>query len=289
MEMDVRVVSIVPSMSSDDPTYEVLALRYATHEGRTARDNFLHPDDHAAPMPIDYFVWVIRGPHGAPEPREIVVDTGMGPETAARRAGRTMLAPVDDVLHRAGVDTATVQDVVLTHMHFDHAGRLDLFPRAIFHIQDAEMAFCTGRSMCHEVLRETFDVEHVRDAVAHLYTGRLRFHDGTAEIAPGITVHLVGGHSGGLQVVRVPTERGWVVLASDASHLWANIRTRSPFPIIADLTRVMEGYRLVEELADGPDHVIPGHDPLVRARFPSLPGEPEIVRLDVAPAPAADA
>ena len=111
----------------------------------------------------------------------------------------------------------------------------------------------------------------------------MRFHDGTAEIAQGITLHLIGGHSGGLQVVRVHTARGWVVLASDATHFWANIRTRSPFPIVVDMARMLEGYDIVESLADGPDHIIPGHDPLVLSRFPSVPGMRDVVRLDLPP------
>ncbi|HEX9547807.1 MAG TPA: N-acyl homoserine lactonase family protein [Acidimicrobiales bacterium] len=264
------------------PTYEVLALRYATHKGRTAGENFLRPDDHAAAMPIDYYLWAVRSTMGA-KPSVIVVDTGMGPDALARRPGRTLLTPVADALSGAGIDAATVEDVVITHMHYDHAGRLDVFPRATFHIQDAEMAFCTGRAMCHEVLRSPIDADDVVAAVRYVHSGRMRFHDGAAEIAPGVTLHLIGGHTGGLQAVRVPTQRGWVVLASDATHLWANIRTRNPFPIVADVTRMMEGYRILESLADGPDHIIPGHDPLVRTRFPCLPDQPDIVRLDLPP------
>jgi glyoxylase-like metal-dependent hydrolase (beta-lactamase superfamily II) len=265
------------------PNYEVFALRYATHRDRTARFNFIAVDTHDAPMPLDYFVWVIRGPIGAAAPRTIVVDTGMDPAAAARRPGRVIITPVGDMLNRIGVDPSLVRDVVLTHMHFDHAGSIDLFSAAAFHVQDSEMAFCTGRCMHHRVLRDTFEVEHVISAVRRVYDGRMRFHDGTAEIAPGITLHLVGGHSGGLQVVRVPTARGWVVLASDCAHFWANIRTRSPFPIVVDMARMLEGYDIVESLADGPDHIIPGHDPLVLSRFPSVPGRRDVVRLDLSP------
>ena len=107
-------------------------------------------------------------------------------------------------------------------------------------------------------------------------TGRRRSHQ-------GITVHLVGGHSVGLQVVRLPTGRGWVVLASDATHFWANIRTRSPFPIVVDMAKMLEGYQIVESLADGPDHIIPGHDPLLLTRFPSVPGQNDVLRLDLPP------
>jgi hypothetical protein len=90
-------------------------------------------------------------------------------------------------------------------------------------------------------------------------------------------------NSGGLQVVRVPTARGWVVLASDSTHFWANIRTRSPFPIVVAMARMLEGYDIVESLADGPDHIIPGHDPLVLSRFPGVPGLRDVVRLDLPP------
>jgi glyoxylase-like metal-dependent hydrolase (beta-lactamase superfamily II) len=265
------------------PVYEILALRYGTHQARVARANFINIDDHAAPMPLDYYVWAVTGPVGAAAPRTIVVDTGMAAEAVARRPGRTLLAPVEAMLRRAGIDAATVPDVVLTHMHFDHAGSLPLFRDARFHIQDAEMAFCTGRCMCHGVLRAPFDVADVVDAVRLVHGGRMQFHDGSAEIAPGVTLHLIGGHSGGLQVVRVPTARGWVVLASDASHYWANIRTGNPFPIVADVTRVLEGFRTLTALADGPDHIIPGHDPLVRTRFPHWHDDAEIVQLHLPP------
>ena len=46
---------------------------------------------------------------------------------------------------------------------------------------------------------------------------------------------------------------------------------------------MLEGYGQIESLADSPDHVIPGHDPLVLARFPTLAGQPDIVRLDQQP------
>ncbi len=244
------------------PSYEVLAFRYGTHPNRLARENFLRPSGEPdAIMPIDYFVWAIRGPLDDPAPGVIVIDTGMSRDAVSRRPGRIMLTTVERALANAGIEAAQVKDVVVTHMHYDHAGGLDLFPNAAFHLQDREMAFCTGRSMRHDVLRSALDVDDVLGAVRHVHSGRVAFHDGTAEIAPGITVHLIGGHTDGLQVVRVPTERGWVVLASDASHLWANIRTRNPFPIVADVTRMLEGYGQIESLADGPDHVIPGPRP----------------------------
>jgi len=265
------------------PVYQVYALRFGTQAKRTARANFLGADFHDAPMPLDHFVWAIVGPTGDPSPQAIIVDTGMGTDTADKRPGRTILNPVDLMLARIGIDCAKVRDVVLTHLHHDHAGCMDLFPVARFHVQDAEMAHSTGRCMCHTALRWAYDAEHVVTAVRRVFDGRMAFHAGTSEIAPGVTLHLIGGHTGGLQVVRAPTARGWLVLASDAAVFWANIRQRIPFPGVVDVSRMLEGFSILESLAGGPDHIIPGHDPAVLTRFPAVPGVADVVRLDLPP------
>jgi hypothetical protein len=73
------------------------------------------------------------------------------------------------------------------------------------------------------------------------------------------------------------------MLAGDASHLWRNIRRRNPFPVVVNVERMLKGFDIINGLADGEDHVIPGHDPLILKRFPPLNGNPEIVRLDLPP------
>lgn len=259
------------------PTYEVLALRFARLNDRLRRENFLTVDDHFAPMPLDFFVFVIRG-----EGSLFVVDTGFGEEDARSR-GRTLTEPPERVLARAGIDASSVENVVLTHMHWDHAGGMNTFRNARFHLQDAEMAYCTGRCMCQRPLRYPFEGEHVVSAVRALYAGRMAFHDGNGTLAPGITLHRIGGHSPGSQAIRVHTKRGWVVLAGDAAHYWENLRTRNPFPIIVDLPAMLHGFETLERLADSPDHIIPGHDPLVLSRFPKLNGDPDISMLHVDP------
>jgi glyoxylase-like metal-dependent hydrolase (beta-lactamase superfamily II) len=105
--------------------------------------------------------------------------------------------------------------------------------------------------------------------VRRVYQGRVRFHDGDAELMPGVSLHLIGGHTMGLQVVRVATRRGAVVLASDASHFYANMEQARPFPIVWSVADMVEGYRRLRELAESPGHIIPGHDPLVLERYPA--------------------
>lgn len=262
------------------PTYEVLALRFGTHADRPARDNFLHDEGQFTPGdtgPLDFYLWVVRN-----ERHFLLVDTGF-PEEMARRRGRTLFRCPVDALADLGVTAEQVTDLVITHMHYDHAGNLDRFPAARIHLQEDELRFCTGPGMRHRAVRRPFEPVNVRTAVQRLFEERLVLHRGPAEILPGVTVHQVPGHTPGTQVVRVPTARGWVVLAGDATHLWDNIRLRSPFPILDHLSPMLDGYEVIEALADGPDHVIPGHDPRVARRFPALSTAPDWVRLHETP------
>jgi len=258
--------------------YEVHAVKYAHHQ-RSARFNFLGGDPHDGPMPLDFFVWVVRGPAGT-----FVIDTGFSAETAKIRSRELIRCPTEGI-KLLGLDAAEVSDVVITHLHYDHAGNLDKFPNARFHLQDKEMSFATGRCMCHEPLRHAFSVEDICLMVRHVFGGRVRFHDGCGTLAPGLSVHHIGGHTAGLQAVRVWTKRGWVVLASDASHFYANMKETRPFPIVLDVMKMIEGYDVLRSLADSEEHIVPGHDPLVLRQYPpSAPGLEGIAcRLDVAP------
>jgi glyoxylase-like metal-dependent hydrolase (beta-lactamase superfamily II) len=169
-------------------------------------------------------------------------------------------------------------------MHFDHAGSLGLFPKARFHIQDAEMAFCTGRAMTERAVRAPFDAGPVAQMVHMLFGDRVVFHAGTSAVAPGVTVHHLGGHTAGLQAVEVATARGPVILASDAAHLYANITRAIPFPIVVDVPEYLASLKRLLELGGDLDHVIPGHDPIVLALFPPVAGAADIVRVDLPPA-----
>ncbi len=261
-----------------DSSYEIYAIKYGHHD-RPARENFLGGDPHEVNMPLDYFLWAIVG-----KERTFVVDTGFD-ATTGRQRGRTMTHAPAEGLKALGIATETVEDVIITHMHYDHAGNQGLFPRARFHLQDREMAFSTGRCMCHSVLAHGYEPDEVSAMVHRVFQGRVAFHDGASELAPGLSVHLVGGHTNGLQVVRVRTRRGWVVLASDASHLYANMGQHRPFPVVYNVGDMLEGYATLRRLAESEANIVPGHDPEVLNRYPSAAAGLEnwIVRLDADP------
>src|SRR5262245_51019334 len=264
-------------MAEPEP-YEVYAIKYAHHE-RRASENFLGGDPHDEPMPLDFFVWVVRG-----AARTWVVDTGFDAEVGRRRQ-RTVLRTPAKGLAALGIDPDAVEDVIITHMHYDHCGNHGSFERARFHLQDKEMFYATGRCMNDATMRHPFDVDDAVAMVRRVYAGRVVFHDGDDELAPGLSVHFIGGHTMGLQIVRVWTRRGWVVLASDASHFYANMEQGRPFPIVYNVADMLAGHRRAYALADSPRHVVPGHDPLVLARYPAPSADLRgiVARLDVDP------
>jgi glyoxylase-like metal-dependent hydrolase (beta-lactamase superfamily II) len=263
-------------MSED--IHEVYAIRYG-HHSRRSGENFIGGDPHDVLQPLDFFVWAIVGPAGT-----IVVDTGFD-EAMSRKRQREIVQPVREGLAALGGTPEAVKTVIVTHLHYDHCGNYDLFPNACYHLQEREMAYVTGRCMCHAPLRVPFEVDDVVAMVRKVFAGRAAFHDGEGEIAPGISVHHIGGHTKGLQCVRVKTKRGQVVLASDATHLYAHIGSGRVFPITYNVAEVVEGYATLNKLASSPRHVVPGHDPLVLKRYPAAkPGlEGWVARLDAEP------
>ena len=261
-----------------DENYEIYAVRYARRDARRP-SHFIGGDPHDTDMPMDYFVWVIRN-----DKRQFVVDTGFTKEMADKRKREYLRTPAAG-LALLGIDAAKVKDVILTHLHYDHVGTFHDFPAAKFHLQDDEMSYVTGRHMRHHQFNHGYEVEDVVGMVRLVFKDRVEFYDGTAELAPGVSLHRIGGHTHGLQCVRVMTQRGWVVLASDASHYYEHMETKRCFPTTFHLGEMVEGYGILKNLAASPRHIIPGHDPLVMARYaaPSKDLDGIVVRLDVEP------
>jgi glyoxylase-like metal-dependent hydrolase (beta-lactamase superfamily II) len=258
--------------------HEVFAIKYGGHD-RPASENYIGGDPHNAPDPLTYYVWAVVGPAGT-----FVVDTGFD-EEVARRRNRHIGPSVSDGLKAMGIAPDSVKDIIITHLHYDHSGNTAAFPNARYHLQDGEMEYATGRCMCHAHQRMPFECDYIVDMVRKVYAGRVQFYGGDSELALGLTLHKIGGHSKGLQCVRVKTKRGYVVLASDTAHLYAHIDQGRVFPITYNVGDVLEGYQTLKKLASSRAHIVPGHDPKVMELYPAASDRLKgwAVRLDVEP------
>ncbi len=260
-------------MPATPEPFALYALKYASRVA-PASECFLGAEAHEPSRGMDYFVWVATNSTAT-----VVLDTGFSAEVAAKRGREYERSPAEG-LRALGIDPAKVDRVILSHMHYDHVGNIASFPNARYWVQEAEMAFYTGAAAHFPRFSRSIEVEDVVGLVRANYDARLTIVAGDLELLPGLTMHLVGGHTAGSQVVRVQTSRGTVVLAADAAHYYEEIEKLRPFPTLHDLAKMYQAYETVNHLADSPGHVIPGHDPLVMQRYPAIAKDtPWIVRL----------
>lgn len=259
--------------------WEVYAVKYTRNDKPRRPDVMLGGDPSPEPMPMDYFVWVLR--RGG---RTLLVDLGFNHDVAERRKRVLLRTPVQG-LAMMGLAPSDIEEILITHLHFDHAGGFDLFPDARVHLQRTEMAFATGACMPMPAIGGFYEENDVVALVRKLFHGQVELHDGDQLLEPGLSVHLVGGHTDGTQVIRVWTRRGWLVLASDASHYFVNVLERRPFMWTYNVGDHILGFERLLALADSPDHIIPGHDPIVMEQYPAPSADLKdvVVRLDADP------
>jgi glyoxylase-like metal-dependent hydrolase (beta-lactamase superfamily II) len=256
--------------------YEVLAVRYGTRQ-TSAADVFLsypvygEPD---RPLGMDYFFWVARSPS-----RTIVVDSGFSPEGGAARR-RTTLMDMATALRAAGVNPDEVGQVVVTHAHYDHIGGLPAFRSAEVIMTRSEYEFWTGplgdRTLfAHHT--EAAEISHLRSLRA---AGRLTLTGRSHQVAPGVALTEVGGHTPGQAVVTIDGGPGRIVLASDAVHYYEELERDRPFTTVVDLADMYAAFDQIREMEqDAGTRVIAGHDPIVAKYFPAFHGKDGVFLL----------
>lgn len=250
--------------------YQVLLVRYGTRTA-TRSDVYLNyhlygePD---GPIGMDYFFWIARNAE-----RTVLVDTGFSKAGGARRERTELLDPAST--YRAlGVAPEQSPTVIVTHAHYDHIGNLDLFPSSTIVMSKNEYRFwrqpiASELQFHHSV--EDDELEHLAGADAQ---GRVSLFSGSHQVAPGIEVIEVGGHTPGLSVVTIDTSDGVVLLASDAVHYYEEYERAMPFMSVSNLVDMYAGFsRIREWVGSGRvHHLVSGHDPDTLGRFAPLDG-----------------
>jgi glyoxylase-like metal-dependent hydrolase (beta-lactamase superfamily II) len=258
-------------MTTNDETFEVYALRYASRPGRASKEYYGfelygEPD---APAGLDYFFWVARNEH-----RTVLLDCGYNKAQAAAEGRYLKNEPNRDpleVLALLGIEPEDVDHVLITHMHHDHVGNLRRFPRATFSISRQEYDFCTGPLVRRELFGKLFDLDAIDAVVALQAEGRLQVIEADGSLFPGMRVSWVGGHSPGQVITEVSTTSGNVVLASDAIHFYDELELDRPFWVFTDLEESYRAYERLRALAATPrTTVVAGHDPAVMRRFAAV-------------------
>ncbi|MEN2738382.1 N-acyl homoserine lactonase family protein [Microbacterium sp. X-17] len=252
-------------MTTTQPGYEVYALRYYTRQAQ--RDHEFHREAMYAEqfdddLYMDYSFWLVRN-----EERIVLVDCGFDKARAAAKGRHQLQDPVE-LLAVLGVAPEDVDEVIVTHMHYDHVGNIELFPNAQVTMARAEYEYWTGPYGARELMQIIVDPIETAIVTRLKEAGRLTLVEDEAEVAPGIRVERVGGHTPGQLIVEIQGTAGTIILASDAAHYYDEIDLDRPYNLFVDLGELYGGYDRLRELdrRDGTT-VVAGHDPRVAGMF----------------------
>lgn len=258
-------------MSQLTDHYQVTIVKYGTRT--TVRSdvylNYQLYREGDAPIGMDYFFWIIQNAE-----RTVVVDTGFSPLGGEVR-GRTSLANIPELFEHFGVEPSSSPDVILTHAHYDHAGNLIHFPTSRVIMADQEFAFWSGRHAQRVMFHHSVQDEELAYLDEIAGEDRLTLFKDRFEVAPGIEVLEVGGHTPGQCVVKVQTDEGVVLLASDAIHYYEEYERDMLFMSVADLVAMYEGFDRIRDMEKAGEfqHLVSGHDPDTLARFTPVQGK----------------
>jgi len=259
--------------------YKVYAIRYATDATWRRGRGFVHDPSPDRLMRMDFFCWLAVNDHDS-----IVIDTGCT-RTRAEEMGHEFVCDPLDALRKLGVEPQDVRSLIVTHCHYDHIGNLAAFPKAAIHMQRRELEFVNGPHMRHACFRRGYCTDDLAALLPLLHAGRIVLHEGDVTLAPGLSLHLVGGHTMGLQCVRILTDSGWIVLASDALHYYHEIEASVPWSSnVFHVGEMMDAHSKMKDLAKTAAHIVPGHDPLVMERFAPSNRADTCVELHAGPA-----
>jgi glyoxylase-like metal-dependent hydrolase (beta-lactamase superfamily II) len=251
------------------PVYEIYAAKYAGPF--TSKLAFLLFNQ-GWDQDIDryYYIWAVKGDNGD----VTLVDTGVGVTTAGEKKLRGYVNPVD-VLKRIGVDAGNVTKVVITHMHWDHVGGMEMFPKAFpkatFYVQKKEYDFWVKHPVAKRPFMKGFADARANAAVSELEgSSRLVLVQGDLNIGPGLDIVYAPGHTVALQSLAVTTAKGTAIVASDCGHLARNFKEDHPSSLITDLIAWLETYDKLRKRASSVDLLFPGHDALMLTSYPRV-------------------
>jgi glyoxylase-like metal-dependent hydrolase (beta-lactamase superfamily II) len=244
--------------------YEIYALKYAGPFVRTGAHLMWYQDWDKVEK-INYYIWCIKGAG-----ETVIVDAGVTPRMAKDRELDGYVNPAE-VLSCINVKADEVRHVVITHMHFDHAGGVSLFPEATFYVQEDEYRFWVEDPIA---ARPPFKAVSDPASAAYLAalenTDRLVLLKGDQQIFPGIQCLRSPGHTVALQTVAVNTVRGTAILGSDCAHVFRNYKEDWPSALIVDLVGWMKTYDKLREMVSSNDLLFPGHDRLMLEDYPRV-------------------
>ena len=266
------LATALSAVGQTKPNYEIYAIRYATIPDFPVSELVAGAEPERK-LDIAMMIWLVRG-----NGRNILVDSGFYHERFFKDWQVKDFTKPSETLKRVGLKPEDITDVIITHMHWDHADGMDLFPNARIWFQKDELEYYAGEAWQSKDTHGGIDEEDVLTLVRLNTQGRVGLVNGDAqEIIPGVTCYTGGKHTYQSQYVGVQTGVGTVVLASDNMYLYENLERHAPIATTVDAASNLRAQDRMKQIAARPGFIVPGHDPAVFAKFPNpVPGVAKI-------------
>jgi glyoxylase-like metal-dependent hydrolase (beta-lactamase superfamily II) len=253
-----------PAQTQRRVTYEIYALSYGTYPGFPV-SALIDGADKNRKIDLQMMIWLLKGSNG----KRIHVDTGCYRDTITQLKGIKNFIKPSDTLVKVGLSANDITDVIVSHMHWDHADGIDLFPNAKIWIQKEEYDYYTGAAWQPGGKHGGIEPDDVLTLVKLNTQQKVNLIDGDdREIIEGIRVYTGGRHTFASQYVGVYTENGTAVIASDNMYLYENLEKHAPIAQTFDADSNIKAQDRMRQIASRADLIIPGHDPAVFVKFP---------------------
>ena len=257
------ICTLAVPLGSQEPAYEIYAIRFGTIPQFRA-SGLVAGADASRRIDIPVMVWLLKGANG----RNVLVDSGFHQEKFVTQWKVQGFRSPADAVAAAGVKPDEITDIIITHAHWDHAGGIDLFPKATVWIQREEYGYYTGPAWHSRSTHGGVDETDMLTLVRLNMQGRVRFVNGDdQEIIPGIRCYTGGRHTHASQYVGVRTTEGGAVIASDNIYLYENLEKRAPIAQTLDPEANLRAQDRMRTLVAHPSRIVPGHDPAVFERY----------------------
>jgi glyoxylase-like metal-dependent hydrolase (beta-lactamase superfamily II) len=268
------VLALLAGVRAEADKYEIYAVRYATL-ANFPLSSLVAGADRSRRLDIAMMIWVLKGADG----RIALVDSGFHRARYFQQfTVKDFVAP-SEAIAPLGLKPGDVTDIFLTHMHWDHAGGIDLFPSARVWVQKDEYDYYAGEAWQSRASHGGIDAEDVLEIVRRNIDGKVTLVRGDDETSlSGITFGIGGRHTWQSQFVSAQTKTHTVVLASDNMYLYENLETHTAISQTLDAVSNLRTQDRMRSLASEARFVVPGHDPAVFERFPHV--SDRIVRIE---------
>jgi glyoxylase-like metal-dependent hydrolase (beta-lactamase superfamily II) len=253
-------------LAAEADKYDVYAVRFATLANFPV-SSLVAGADRARRMDIAMMIWVLKGADG----RIALVDSGFHREQYFRQfTVRDYIKP-SEAIAPLGLKPEDITDIFLTHMHWDHAGGVDLFPSARVWIQKDEYDYYTGDAWQSRTTHGGIDADDVLEIVKRNTQGKVSFVRGDDDTSlSGIGFGVGGKHTWQSQFVTVQLRERVAVVASDNMYLYENLDAHAPIAQTLDAASNLRAQDRMRSIAGEPRLLVPGHDPAVFTRFPKV-------------------